>query len=215
MPVSSFHLPAALTLTLASTLVGGTLMFAGPSSQEDGKSVKSPLDEMLERIDFDTYHRDLFFAVLQGLYRDGVQDEAIEGFLVKNDAGGYALFVKACPICMPALDAFRLYAGRPEFHGLKDPSDTFGEGISPELLAAATGKDMKARFEVLHDLVKRWVADYLDSQRLNPEEREAWRHAMEVGRKKGMSFLENQSVAGVNASFKACALCDGASDGVE
>ena len=55
----------------------------------------------------------VFFAVLEGLYRDGVSSADVDVFLRKdkNEKGieGYIHFVYGCSICMPALDAFRSY----------------------------------------------------------------------------------------------------------
>ena len=158
----------------------------------------------------DDYGSALFFAVLEGLYRDGVSDEAVDALLLTNDADGFALFVPGCPICTPALNALRVYRARPDFVGYKMPSDSFGPGLPADVEAACRGMNVEARFKALNGLIEGYVARYLAAQRLTPEEAAAWRIAMEDGRKRGMAGLTAQQVGGKDSSFKSCAVCDAA-----
>ena len=62
----------------------------------------------------------ILFAVLEGLYRDGVSTEAAASIAALDQESGIPLnFVYNCPLCMPALDAFRVYLERPDFLGKK------------------------------------------------------------------------------------------------
>ena len=62
----------------------------------------------------------VFFAALEGLYLDGVDTETAELLAtVDEKSGAPRYFIYSCPLCMPALDAVRLYAGRPKFYGDK------------------------------------------------------------------------------------------------
>ncbi|MDP6518592.1 MAG: hypothetical protein QF411_01725 [Planctomycetota bacterium] len=73
----------------------------------------------------------IFHAVLRGLFEDGVRDDVI-GRLTRTDqaTGMPYSFVYACPVCMPAYNALRVYAQRPEFYGDKQGATTFGPGLS-------------------------------------------------------------------------------------
>src|SRR4051812_345904 len=55
-----------------------------------------------ERKLFDEMYQFLFFATLEGLYRDGVSSADVGSLLAtKGKDGGYLNFIYTCPICMP------------------------------------------------------------------------------------------------------------------
>src|SRR2546429_752891 len=65
----------------------------------------------------------VFFAVLEGLYRDGVSNDTVD-LIIPPGANGAARFepehfVYACPLCHPAFEAFSLYRHRKEIFGFK------------------------------------------------------------------------------------------------
>src|SRR5947207_11898373 len=55
----------------------------------------------------------VFFAVLEGLYRDGVSNDDVDRIIPPGKNGKDTFdpehFVYACPLCHPAFEAFRLY----------------------------------------------------------------------------------------------------------
>src|SRR4029077_3675969 len=81
----------------------------------------------------------VFFAVLEGLYRDGVANSDVDLIIPPGPNGQPRFdpehFVYACPLCHPAFEAFRLYRQRDDFFGLKAPVNTFGPGLDPALAA--------------------------------------------------------------------------------
>ena len=155
----------------------------------------------------------VFFAVLEGLYRDGVSSEVAAALTARTLDGGYpALFVWQCPLCMPALNAFNVYAARPPFLGIKARRDTFGAGLAPELEARCLGPDLVERENALNELVQRWIGERLDAMRLTPEERDLWQQRLELLRKQGMESLLGLQQGGEYAGVKRCAVCDGAND---
>jgi hypothetical protein len=156
------------------------------------------------------FEPELFFAVLEGLYRDGVPNEVVDALLVTNDAGHPALFVPGCPICTPALNAFQVYRARPALVGKKIQWDTFGPGLAPELRVACTLGSLDQRFRALNGLVQGWIERRLDARRLSPEEAEAWRLTMDSWRQKGMAGLAPQQVGGREVALPSCAACDAA-----
>jgi hypothetical protein len=65
----------------------------------------------------------LFFAVLEGLYRDGVSNDDVDLIIPPTQSGKPRFdpehFVYACPLCHPAFEAFSLYRKREAFYGLR------------------------------------------------------------------------------------------------
>ncbi|MBI3818234.1 MAG: hypothetical protein HY286_06045 [Planctomycetes bacterium] len=80
------------------------------AAEQNPIAVTNPLDSVSQFI---------FYAVLEGCYQDGLTTQAAES-LVRLDAesGQPKNFIYACPICMPAFDALRVYKTRPKFMDL-------------------------------------------------------------------------------------------------
>jgi hypothetical protein len=158
----------------------------------------------------------LFYAVLEGLYDEGVGNDDIDILLREDPATKAPMhFVGGCPLCNPAIDALRLYRGRPRFHGLKSDSDTFGPGLSAPEREALRNADIVVRLRVLHDLVERSLQRKLSSMRLTKDERTAWHQALVEMREKGGALFgqacERGAAGGLGAA-KGCAVCDGMRD---
>lgn len=158
----------------------------------------------------------VFFAVLEGLYEDGVSTEDVNRVLAvdprTNQAHFSEHFVDACPLCVPAFDAFVLYRSRPRFYQRKDSADTFGPGLDP-ISVKKLHSNMKAdQLEAIQTMVNRWVIRRLESMRLTKDEREQWTAVIEEGRRKGMGQLQQAQAAKQNEypGWKGCAICDGA-----
>jgi len=152
-------------------------------------------------------HRTVFFAVLEGLYEDGVATEDVEAILRMDPATRtYENFVTACPICGPARDAFLTYRVRPRWRGYKVLDDTFGKGLDETTRTASWSEDPATRFDALEGLVRTWVARRLARERLTDAERQAYARAFEDMRKEGMSRIDG----GAPKKLKRCAMCDGA-----
>ena len=164
----------------------------------------------------DEFDQEIFFAVLEGLYRDGVATEVVEQILVTDEVTGYpANFIWCCPICMPALDAFNLYRARPRFVALKNHEDTFGEGLSDEVITRLESPVMQVRQGAIRELVENWVRRRVDSQNLTYDERLRFEENMRMRRKQGMEFLHSYQEQGLGGSYvemNDCAFCDGAND---
>jgi hypothetical protein len=198
MTRSLLALAIALTPVLAPLRIGGVGARPAPP-----------------KADFDPYHQGVFFAVLEGLYRDGVSTAAARAIAETDPVSGYPIsFVQGCPICMPALDAFRLYIVRPPFES-KLPADTFGPGLPGQVEARLTGGDPASRRAELRIVVEGWVDAWLDRQRLGPRERETWNHGLADRAKQGMNILAGlrELGSGPYAYVKECPLCVGAEAG--
>ena len=193
----------ALSLALAASLA--------PHAEEPREPLPAPAAGT-----FDRYHQGIFFAVLEGLYRDGVASEAARAIVEVDSVSGFPVsFVQGCPICMPALDAFHLYLARPPFRARKVPADTFGQGLSESLEARLTGTDRNVRRAALRELVEGWVAGWLDRQRLDPIERGEWERALAARAEQGMAMLADlqRSGLGLYGDLDECPLCVGAEAG--
>jgi hypothetical protein len=157
----------------------------------------------------------VFFAVLEGLYEDGVSTEDVDRILAV-DPKTKALrleehFVYGCPLCLPTFDAMVLYRSRPTFHGRKNSADTFGPGLEPALKKKLDSVQKADQLEAIQALVNRWVGRRLDSMRLTKDEREQWTAMIEEGRQKGMASLQAAQAGNRNEylGWKGCAICDG------
>jgi hypothetical protein len=161
----------------------------------------------------ETLSHEIFFAVLEGLYEDGVSSEAVDAITAKDPEHGYpANFVWACPVCMPAYEAMLTYRARPRFDFKKGPQD-FGPGLDEATMARLTTGEIAERQQAIMGLVERWLARRIEARRLTQVERDVWREEMAMRRKKGMSMLQSyqqQGMKGSYAKMKACPFCDGA-----
>ena len=125
-------------------------------------------------------------------------------------------FVYACPLCMPAINAFRVYRERRMFYGWKGVTDTFGDGLGKPLRAQLGSDDSKQRLAAIHALIQRWVDRRLGSMNLDGTQRAAWRAALADARKEGMRMLKTYRAAGDPGIFEeGCAVCDGAVEASE
>jgi hypothetical protein len=158
----------------------------------------------------------IFFAVLEGLYDEGVATADVDVLLAKDAVTGqFRYFVPGCPLCNPAIDALQLYRSRPRFHGLKEDVDTFGSGLPAKEREALRGEEVPARLRVLHDFIERCIKRKLASLRLTKDERDLWQRVLREMREKGGALLKSaqqQGTAGVLGDAKGCAVCDGMND---
>jgi len=161
----------------------------------------------------DSHGQQIFFAVLQGLYRDGVPNDLVDRIIRIDEQTRYpANFVWACPVCMPAYEAFRLYRGRPAFND-KGQRDTFGPGLPKDQVEKLTAVDQAVSQLAIEELIQGWMDRRMDELRLTADERAEWRMEMEKRRKEGMTYLDmykDQGLGGSYAGMKTCPVCEGA-----
>lgn len=202
-------LPVLLAAALALPAARAGLAGVAADPVQDPARVPE-IDEdsrrMLAELRTPELDRELFFAILEGLYRDGVANDVVESMLREDAAGQLVHFVWQCPICMPTLDALRVYRARAGFAGRKVHVDTFGRGLGDELRARLLAGDLETRDEAIQEVTRRWIAEHMDHRRLTPEERDAWQQEMAARRKLGMLYLA------ADRPLRECALCDGAND---
>jgi hypothetical protein len=154
----------------------------------------------------------IFFAVLEGLYRDGVKNDDVDLIIPpgSKEEGKPKFdpehFVYACPLCHPAYEALCLYRQRERIYGLKAKVDTFGTGLDESVRARLRGQNADERRKA----ISQWVSQRLDLLRLTAAEREDITREMERGRKQGMGGLKNAVQSGQTSQSRTnCAICDG------
>ncbi len=160
----------------------------------------------------------IFFGVLEGLYTDGVETRVASVIATIDEPEGIPHnFVYGCPICMPALDAFRVYAARPGFYRDKIGRNTFGAGLDPAIEARLLSDDSQQRRDTLQQLIDRWVDERIATSGFDDQQRDALTLSLKEMRKLGMGLLyQFQSEEGPDIyldfyrDWQACPSCDGA-----
>ena len=161
----------------------------------------------------DPVHRTIFYAVLEGLYEDGVPTSLVDVMLEKDERSRMTLhLIYSCPICDPARDALDVYRSRASWHYKGDRNDTFGAGLPAALAEDFRSGDRKRQFDAMQACIQRWIGKRLALMRLSEAERDRWQEALVIRRKKGMETLKGFQASGAYAGVSACPVCDGAND---
>lgn len=163
----------------------------------------------------------LFFAVLEGAYRDGLSSDDLEIILTRREGRPYEYFVYGCPLCTPTVAALELYRNRPAtLYGLKNVGSTFGSGLPAEIATGLRGEDAGERLTSIRHLLERWIETYLVSRQMDAGERIVWRNRIDAARQEGDRLLrqyrESGSVSMTAPAFAetgSCAVCSGAGEG--
>lgn len=118
--------------------------------------------------------RFVFFAVLEGLYEEGVSKEVVD--LVINPAREMDnkvkhTFVFQCDICHAAYEAFVLYSRRQTFQR-SSGRDTFGKGVDEKTIHALKTGDATARVYALGSMVRPWIAARVVKMKLSKEKQD-------------------------------------------
>ena len=178
---------------------------------------EQPQEQRTDRWTEDTSSQLIFFAVIEGLYLDGVTNETVELIIGPGDKPDYERyrehFIYACPLCHPAYEAFKLYHQRQLVYGIKPPDiNTFGKGLDPEIITQLKSPKHTVRLEAIKGLVKKWTNQRVEKMRLVDQELSTLTQLITVGRKQGMGRLQkqmNDPNARHDPTWKACAICDG------
>ncbi|MEI6535826.1 MAG: hypothetical protein WCN98_10835 [Verrucomicrobiaceae bacterium] len=124
----------------------------------------------------------VFFAVLEGLYRDGVQNEVIDLLIGEPEkekgAKIKSCFVFRCELCHATYEAFRAYRSRPVFQSA-DNQTTFGKGIDPSIIIKLKSEDAGTRVYAMGGLVRPWITRRIEETRKTDEEKKAMKKEFE------------------------------------
>jgi hypothetical protein len=162
--------------------------------------------------------RMVFFAVLEGLYDDGVSTEAVDAVVGRKTKGGAGelktTFVIECPLCHPVYEAFHAYQQRPAFAGGK--RDSFGKGLEAKLESGLRSEYLITRQRALAVVVQRWVGRRLDLMRLSPEEKSEWSRRLQERSMQGKARLRELMAREPWykgwSMYYGCAACNGTTD---
>ena len=208
-----------LMKTIALTLALGTLLsspFALAETEE-----KKPVEENVVWND-DPLCQFIFFAVLEGLYRDGVQNEVVDLVLgegAEKQKKGEEIkrcFVFKCELCHATYEAFRTYRSRPVFANSAGQS-TFGKGVKAELIESLKSDEAGQRVFAMGKLVRPWIQQRVKSHRLTKEEQTKMQAALFVYIKEGSDLLDKlkrePGSAYIDWNFYgSCQACEAAKD---
>lgn len=160
----------------------------------------------------------VFFAVLEGLFQQGLPDATVDRLLQRDmQTGQPYLFVYACPICHPTYDALSLYRSRRPFYGDKGSRRDFAVQADPKMLARLNSDDPAVRADAFGDLVQTFIARKVASSRWSQAEAEAWGLKFEQAKQEGERHLQDYKAA-KNSTYrwmKSCSMCRGASQGAK
>lgn len=194
----------------------GALMGAGTTRAD------ALTDEAAAKGKYSNEHRFVFYAILEGLYEDGVPAEAINLIvpdvhaMADSERPGRTNFVESCPLCTPAFEAFRTYKLRPVFYGQEGTKfSTFGFGVSAERMRGLRGSP-SVRRETIRSMIEDYVGRRLETTALDDEERMDMELRLEDMKKDGHSALarirrgeKGESLKKVYAGWKFCPNCAG------
>jgi hypothetical protein len=191
--------------TRPGPLVGGLLwavLLASALRAADGPPLGNPADHLSDPVT-----QLVFMAVLEGCLRDGVVNEDIDLILPRNpDTGGTRLeelFVWSCPLCMPVVDALRMYRERGRFLSDKAGRDRFGPGLTEGVRRRLREGPRAARAQVLEELVAGWVRRRFELMRLADDERLSWSAAIGARRAQGELLLKGLKAGDYGDDYRA------------
>ena len=162
----------------------------------------------------------VFFAVLEGLYRDGIQNEIVDAIIgekiVKKENKVKTHFVFRCKLCHATYEAFRTYRNRPAFMQTKGAS-TFGKGADLALLKQLGSKDARTRIYSMGALVRPWIMHRIKETRKTPEEKTAMKKQFEKYALEGADLLKTHKRAKDGfyldwSFYGSCQACEAAKD---
>lgn len=166
----------------------------------------------------------VFFAVLKGLYEDGVADDIVDNVIgPKSDLEDAGLtrkrmrisFVMDCPLCQPTFEAWLTYQNRPKFSDGSNAS-TFGKGLDADLRSQLMSKESQTRLQGLKVPVQRWILAGLKSRNMSNAQFEAWSkktsQRFTQGKNKLIGLMQNDEHYAGWSPYWGCAACNAARD---
>jgi hypothetical protein len=194
--------------------MAASLAAFGLSPAEPARQADAPVPKAAEDWKEDPVCRMVFFAVLEGLYTDGVSTEAVDRVVGRKKGSPPDVkqtFVIRCPLCHPVYEAFCLYQQRPAFQG--DKRDTLGKGLDPRLERGLQSEGLLTRQRALTMVVQDWVGRRLALMRLTDEEKSEWVRRLGERSDQGNALLSElrgkDPVYRFWPGYGRCAACDG------
>lgn len=113
----------------------------------------------------------VYFAVIEGCYRSGLQNEAVDAIITPptpDQPGVKTCFVFQCDLCHAAYEGFVTYRRRQSFLG--GSADTFGPGVSAEVIAALKDPTPSTRVITMGKLMRPWIRERVRSMNLSADD---------------------------------------------
>ncbi len=170
----------------AFVLIAAAVVFLSPGASAAG-----------DRKLFDETYQFIFFATLEGLYRDGVSSADVDSLLAtKGKDGGYLNFIYTCPICMPVEGAIVTYQLRPRIDHMKIQNSqtaerTFGFGLPKEVSDALRSEKSRIRLKAVNELVSKWISYRMEHSGLTGAQKQDLIEELKKRRKQGMEALRS------------------------
>jgi hypothetical protein len=210
-------LKPAHTIAIAITMISlfPNLGFAEEPAPKAKEAVVWQNDELCQFV---------FFAVLEGLYRDGIDNDVVDAVLgdikkVKDDGDDAKLkthFVFRCELCHATYEAFRTYRARPIFMQSGGKS-TFGEGKTDEkIVTDLRSDDARSRVYAMGKLVRPWIMHRIEETRKTDEEKNIMKNRFEKFAREGGELLgdlrRNDKLYLDWDFYGSCQACEAAKD---
>jgi hypothetical protein len=203
---------------LLITAVALTIGAAIPAHEPARHKEKPAAGKVVKDWKADPACRLVFFAVLQGLYEDGVSDEVVNNIVPPDKKGREKMrhsFVLDCPLCQPAFEAFCVYQSRPRFTD-DSKTSTLGKGLPEKTVKGLMSKTLSVRLTTLRTPIRMWVENRLVSMKLDEQERQKWWKDITARVGQGTGTLKH--LKGTDpwykdwAAYWGCAACLGSQD---
>jgi len=202
---------SALITLLALGLCLPVLAQSKPKPETTKKNVEWQKEEMCQFV---------FFAVLEGLYRDGIQNEIVDAIIgekiLKKDDKVKTHFVFRCKLCHATYEAFRTYRNRMPFMQAKGTS-TFGKGVDLAQLKKLRSNDARTRIYAMGAMVRPWIMHRIKETRKTPEEKTAMKKQFTKYAQEGSDLLRTHKRAKDGfyldwSFYGSCQACEAAQD---
>ena len=145
------------TLTLLS---GCAILLSAPIASADEliEAAKAPAPKKTADWYKDEECRRVFFAVIEGLYRDGISQEIVDLVIGGVEANNLEqAFIFRCKLCHACYEAFAVYQRRPAFNGA-DGVNTIGKREIPKEVIQSLKTGGRIQFDnAFATIVQPWV----------------------------------------------------------
>lgn len=162
--------------TIGAALLALVMVATGAGQADDKPAERAAPPPPSEQWRNDPACQMVFFAVLEGLYVDGVPDEAVDLIVppktnldtnVKHD------FVFRCPLCHAAYEAFVLYQRRQAFNGANEKKSTFGKNFDARVIEQLKSDKPQVRVYAMGRLIRPWIDRKLNEMNLDETQKAA------------------------------------------
>lgn len=212
-----------MTKPLASSVLVLSLAFTSVQAEQPptiASAAKSERSDQNVKWQNDPLCQFVFFAVLEGLYRDGVQNEVVDliiGKPIKTESDQVKnVFVFRCELCHATYEAFRTYRARPVFRDTSAQA-TFGAGVDKKFMEDLKSEKPRLRVYAMGRLVRPWIMHRIGETRRTEEEKAEMKTQFERYLKEGERILRKHQ-RGKDAFYLdwsfygTCQACEAAKD---